>query len=326
MSLSQSIKGRVMLASLSLSVWIGRRFDDRATGEVEANHHAKDIGRFNKRLLPKQAKSYDNVNAKARKARDIFERYTLAYDQMGVQLLSVDLYSELSQRMRQCGDDFSIATSEFYLDYPDLREAARAELNGLYREDDYPSLEHLKTKFGFRTSYLPFPDAEQFDVILPAAELAEVKAATVFAVDNAIKAANSDLMQRLFDSVTRLSSRLNAKAAGGRFHESAVRDLQNLLELAPKMNVSGDQKIATAIASAQAAFGRLTVEEVKASPTACLHHATQATDIAREISKSWGFDIEQMTRTEPVHAESETSGLSIPWGGLDRFDLLSALV
>ncbi|NNC10056.1 hypothetical protein HJC10_45630, partial [Corallococcus exiguus] len=42
-----NVHERVMLASLGISVWRARRFDTRATEEVEKNHATKDIGRFN---------------------------------------------------------------------------------------------------------------------------------------------------------------------------------------------------------------------------------------------------------------------------------------
>lgn len=44
------IQSKVMLCSVNVSAWGARRFDQKATEEVEKNHSAKNIGRFNKRF------------------------------------------------------------------------------------------------------------------------------------------------------------------------------------------------------------------------------------------------------------------------------------
>ncbi|SAL51374.1 hypothetical protein AWB73_05381 [Caballeronia turbans] len=56
-----SIQSKVMLCSVTISTWVARRFDGKVTQEVESKHHAKGIGRFNKRLLPEHAPSFAEV-------------------------------------------------------------------------------------------------------------------------------------------------------------------------------------------------------------------------------------------------------------------------
>ena len=56
-----AIQSKVMLCSVTISTWVARRYDGKATEEVEKSHQAKGIGRFNKRLLPEHAPSFAEV-------------------------------------------------------------------------------------------------------------------------------------------------------------------------------------------------------------------------------------------------------------------------
>ena len=41
---------------------------------------------------------------------------------------------------------------------------AQARLGALFRADDYPSVESIASKFGFRLNYMPLPDAGDFRI------------------------------------------------------------------------------------------------------------------------------------------------------------------
>src|SRR5471032_2110127 len=86
-SMNTSIQSKVMLCSVTISSWVARRFDGKVTEEVEKTHHAKGLGRFNKRLLPEHAPSFAEVLSIGGRMRSYFYAHTLQYDQLGVRLL-----------------------------------------------------------------------------------------------------------------------------------------------------------------------------------------------------------------------------------------------
>ena len=51
-------------------------------------------------------------------------------------------------------------------------EQVRPELNGLFREEDYPSAEKLRAKFGVKLEVLPIPSGDDFRVTLSEEEQA----------------------------------------------------------------------------------------------------------------------------------------------------------
>ncbi|MCA8291781.1 hypothetical protein LGN16_33135 [Burkholderia vietnamiensis] len=86
------LKSKVMLSSVTISAWVARRYDGKVTEEVEKNHQAAGIGRFNKRLLPAHAPSYAEVLSIGNRIRSYYYGHTLKYDQLGVRLLPTSIY------------------------------------------------------------------------------------------------------------------------------------------------------------------------------------------------------------------------------------------
>ncbi|TPQ30624.1 hypothetical protein [Cupriavidus pinatubonensis] len=248
-----NITKRVMLATFNTSVWRARKFDTRATEEVEANHDAKDIGRFNKKLLTEGATSYKEVCAIANRARAYFDAHSLDYDQLGVRLLPTDIYLEVADRQRQFQDEFNAATAVFLADYPRLKEEARSALNGLFDEADYPTPAELAKKFGMRLAVLPFPDASQFDIALPANVLDGLRSDMDQRVIGAVKTANDDLVGRLFEAVQHFANRLYGATNVRLDVADKVRELSALL---PKLNFSGDPALTRILEDTQQHLAR----------------------------------------------------------------------
>lgn len=275
------IHQRVMLASLRLSVWRARRFDTRATEEVEKNHSAKDIGRFNKKLLTDDALSYKSVCSIATQAREFFNAHTLEYDQLGVRLLPTAVYLKVTDRLREYQDEFRQATADFLAEYPALKEQAKSALNGLYTEADYPTVEALSTKFGMRLSPLPFPDASQFGINLPDNVLAGLKADMDERVFSAVKTANEDLVGRLYEAVQTFANRLY----GARNVRLGVVDkVRDLCDLLPTLNFTQDPALTDILNETRQHLACYTGAELKESPDLRQKVAEKAMEIEAQMA------------------------------------------
>ncbi|MGT2491370.1 hypothetical protein ACU4GD_14705 [Cupriavidus basilensis] len=93
--------------------------------------------------------------AVANRARAYFDAHSLDYDQLGVRLLPTDMYMEVADRQREFQDEFNATTAVFLADYPRLKEEARAALNGLFDDADYPTQAELAKKFGYAPGTIP---------------------------------------------------------------------------------------------------------------------------------------------------------------------------
>lgn len=271
-----NIQSKVMLCSVTISTWVARRYDGKATEEVENRHHAKGIGRFNKRLLPEHAPSYKEVLTIAGRIRGYFYDHSLKYDQLGVRLLPTMVYMDFADKMRSLKDEFDLAVSVFLTDYLNLKDLARTELNGLFNEADYPTLAELSTKFGVKMAVLPFPDASQFGVDLPENVLTTLKSELDQHVLASISTANDDLVQRLYEAVSQMASRLYS---AGNVRLDVANNVRDLCALLPKLNFTNDPKLTHILEQAKTHLAVHTGADLKESHVLRSQVANKAQEI-----------------------------------------------
>ncbi|SPK77481.1 conserved protein of unknown function (plasmid) [Cupriavidus taiwanensis] len=287
------LTSRVMLATLNISVWRARRFDTRATQEVEAKHEAKDIGRFNKRLLTDGATSYKEVCAIGNRARALFDSHSLDYDQLGVRLLPTAVYMDVAEKLRALRDQFDAATAQFLADYPRLKDEARVALNGLFDEADYPTEAELRRKFGVRFSVLPFPDASQFGIDLPPDVLHGIREEMDAKVLGAVKTANNDLVSRLYEAVQHFANRLYGEGNVRLDVADKVRELSALL---PRLNFSDDPVLTEILAKTQEQLACYTGAQLEDDPLLRLNVAERAMEIEAQMAAFMGGPPPTLTR------------------------------
>ena len=68
--------------------------------------------------------------------------------------------------MREFEQSFSKQVDDFLDFYPSYIEHVKPELNGLFREEDYPSADALRKKFGLKLEVLPIPSGDDFRVTM----------------------------------------------------------------------------------------------------------------------------------------------------------------
>ncbi|MGF6997427.1 hypothetical protein [Paraburkholderia sp. GAS32] len=292
-----NIKSKVMLSSVTISTWQARCFDVKATEEVEKSHETKGIGRFNKRLMPEHAPSYKEVVSIGNRIRSYYYDHSLKYDQLGVRLLPTMVYMDFSDHMRKLKDEFELAVSVFLTDYLDLKEKARAELNGLFNEADYPSLAQMSGKFGIKMAVLPFPDASQFGIDLPDDVLSALRTDIDQHVLASISTANNDLVGRLYEATSKLADRLYAE---GNVRLDVTNQVRELCELLPKLNFSNDPKLTHILEQAKKHLAVHTGADLKESRVLRSQVAAKAQEIEGLMAAFMGSTPEPMIDQEPA--------------------------
>jgi hypothetical protein len=147
-----------MLCSLSISMWSARKHDPDASQEIAQRHGAQaDAGRYHKVLLPKAALA--EVQKIVSEARQDHYFMTLPWDDNGYRVLPAAAYMDHTERMRQLSNQFTPAIDTLTQQFGQLVEEARVRLGGLFRSEDYPAPEELRSKFSFETKVMPLPDA-----------------------------------------------------------------------------------------------------------------------------------------------------------------------
>ena len=235
------ITERAMLAAVHISIWTAIKHDRKVSREVAEQHGAyAGAGRYNKQLL-REAERLESLRALSGQIRQYFYKITLPWSDEGYRLLPAHFYFELTTKMREFEQAFAQQVEEFLVVYPSYIEQVRPELNGLFREEDYPSTEKLRNKFGVKLEVLPIPSGNDFRVTLSEEEQARVAREIDENVRQSLQKGTEDLWTRLKGVVAHMVERLNEPES--RFHASLVTNICELVELLPRLNVNQDEEL-----------------------------------------------------------------------------------
>lgn len=236
---AQPIHSRAMLVSARLSTWTARKYDKRISNQVAAEHGAAaDAGRYNKMLIPSDSLSYKALMQLVGAVRTEHYANTLAWSDEGWRLLPTANYMKYTEFTRKAKADFRGLVDDFLTEYPALKESAKIRLNGMYKEEDYPTLSQIQGKFGFYLDFAPLPAKGDFRVDLPADEIRRIEAEVGAKVQGATETAMNDAWKRLFDCCKHVHERLvNPEAI---FRDSLITNARELCDVLRRLNVTGD--------------------------------------------------------------------------------------
>ena len=235
------ITERAMLAAVHISIWTAVKHDRKVSHEVAQQHGAHEgAGRYNKQLL-REAEKLEALRSLSGQIRQYFYKISLPWSDEGYRLLPAHFYFELTTKMREFEQAFAQQVEEFLAVYPSYIEQVRPELNGLFREEDYPSTDKLRNKFGVKLEVLPIPSGNDFRVTLSEEEQARVAREIDENVRQSLQRGTEDLWDRLKSVVAHMVERLNEPES--RFHTSLVTNIGQLVELLPRLNVNQDEEL-----------------------------------------------------------------------------------
>ena len=235
------ITERAMLAAVHISIWTAIKHDRKISREVAEQHGAyAGAGRYNKQLL-REAERLESLRTLSGQIRQYFYKITLPWSDEGYRLLPAHFYFELTTKMREFEQAFAQQVEEFLTVYPSYIEQVRPELNGLFREEDYPPTDKLRNKFGVRLEVLPIPSGNDFRVTLSEEEQARVAREIDESVRQSLQKGTEDLWTRLKGVVAHMVERLNEPES--RFHTSLVTNICELVDLLPRLNVNQDAEL-----------------------------------------------------------------------------------
>ena len=237
-----SISSSAVLVELNISVWPASKIDREMTEQVNTNALAvRDASQTKKNLFAGTSIRKD-IEKFAARIRLYHNLHTLPWADKGERMLPTKLFMEYKQTMNGFEKTFDMMCSNFFIQYPRLVAEAPTNLGAMYRASDYPDLEEVKQKFGFRQSINPLPDSGDFRLDIPAEDLEEVRAEFKDKFDERLKDAMRAPWEKLHKVLTGMSEKLKDSDDGDkkRYHDSLLTNPLELCELLTKLNVTGD--------------------------------------------------------------------------------------
>ena len=248
--IASPLSRKAVLVSVNISQWTARKIDKKVTDETNAKYHAaQDAGRYNKLLIAKEQLA--ELQSLVSKARTLHYSMTRPWADDGPRILANQLFAKFSDEFRVIKRDFNEAADKFEAEYPSFVEDAKKRLNGLFRDEDYPSAREIRSKFQLTLTVLPFPDAEDFRADLDADTIADLKRElienTANVLDNAMKATVNDIIENVGHMATKLAEYRPSGGKGdkseGVFRDSLVKNVRDLANVLPAFNLTDDPKL-----------------------------------------------------------------------------------
>ena len=155
---------------------------------------------------------------------------------------------------------------KFALVYPTLYETAKSQLGPLFKADDYPTPQNVKSAFGFTYNFVTM-DVPQGLKAIDAAMYHKQVAGREAIMKNAAEEINKTRRAIFAALLGKLQSELSPGDTGTtkKFHKSAITKLQKFVDEYDIMNVTNDAELAVLKAQTSKLISGITVDNIKSS-------------------------------------------------------------
>ena len=263
-----SISASAVLVELNISVWPASKIDREMTEQVNTGASAvRDASQTKKNLFAGTSLRKD-IEKFAARVRLYHNTHTLPWADKGQRLLPTKLFMEYKQTMNGYEQTFEFMCDNFFVEYPRLVAEAPSNLGTMYRADDYPELDEVRQKFGFRRAIDPIPESGDFRLDVSATDLEELRISYEKQHTDRLADAMKAPWDRLHTMLVGISEKLTDKEGDDekkRYFDSLITNPLELCELLGKMNVTNDPKLEEARRQLESAMLCANIESIKES-------------------------------------------------------------
>lgn len=250
-----SISSSSMLVELGISVWTGRRKDRNASDDVTSRAHAKaGVANVTKKLLGDCAE-LDAISKFAANVRQSHYASTLPWSDSGIRLLPTARYFDYHQQMTGFQAEFDRLVQAFLDAYDWEVMQAQTALGDLFDRDEYPTIDSLRSKFGFRLNYIPVPDVGDWRVDMEREAQDVLREQYQSFYEKQMEGAMADLNARLHEQLARVVKQLEVtEDRKGKVFQSTIDSIGNLIDLLGATNYTNDPNLQLAEKKLRAAL------------------------------------------------------------------------
>jgi hypothetical protein len=264
-----SISASAVLVELNISVWPASKIDRETTERVNFDASAVSNASQTKKNLFAGTGLRKDIEKFAARVRLYHNLNTLPWADKGERLAPTKIFMEYKTAMNTFESQFHAMCNNFYAEYPRLVSEAPTNLGKLFKAEDYPPLDEVRCKFGFRRSTNPLSDAGDFRLDIPAQDLVEIQAAYEEKFNERLAEAMKAPWDRLHKMLTGISEKLtddtdeDSDVPKKRYYDSLITNPLELCELLTKLNVTNDPKLEEARRQLEVTMLGTDIERIK---------------------------------------------------------------
>lgn len=270
----QVLKNKALMVRLTRKKLNRNKTDKVLSEEISKLKNVCEAGavRVNKSLFTKEVTdAYMKVYSEAGK---YYYRVTLPWDDKGYRLLSIDLFEEFSKKFKSFTNQYRKFVLDFIENIEAHVEAAKGMLGDAFCASDYAFLtanggidqEWLLDQFRLDIEYDVVTSGDDLRAVLTEADREAVAAQIDAQALAKFGKAQAHIVQTLHDHVFAIHERLCQSE--NIFRDTLITNLQDLVDLIPKMNIAGDPDIDRLAAKAKLKLGKWDPQELRENPDA----------------------------------------------------------
>lgn len=276
-----SIKDKAFLVSLSVSMWTNAVHDGAVVSDLmKKTDTVEDVHRYKKVLVKPEA--LVQVRGARIALRTHWWNNTLPWGNGGVRLLPAPKYQSFMEEMRKLRVEYEKQVDAFCGNYPAMKKEARRRLGTLFKEDDFPSMDSIRRKFGCSLGFAPIPDANDFRVTLSDDEKRELAKEIERDVQTNTKGAMNALVEKLQETVALLAERL--KEDDPVLRRSLVENIKEVCSEVDTFNLVDDKRIDAFKKSTEQLTKLINLEELKEDKKKRKEVASKADEILAKMA------------------------------------------
>ena len=278
-----TISSSAMLVELGVSQWTGKKLDKQVSSEIVVAKKAESqAGRFNKTLLLREP-VFEAIASIVGEARTYHYHTTMPWLDSGPRLLTTPMFFDYQKQLTSYQARFNDAVNNFLEEYPDMVMRAPSKLYDLFNLKDYPDADTLRSKFRFNINYAPVPEAGDFRVNVGNEALAQLKDSYTNYYTDQLQNAYKDVWERTHTVLARMSEKLAGENKQV-FRDTLVSNVQDMVELLAKFNVTDDPMMRKAQARIENALLGITPEALREDDYLRLDTKRKVDDLLKDFS------------------------------------------
>lgn len=260
-----TISSASMLVELGISVWTGRKKDRAASDDVTRMNHANvGVASVNKKLLG-DCEELVAIQKFAANVRAGHYAMTMPWSDSGLRLLPTKQFFKYNEQLTALRGEFDRLVEAFLAAYDWEVMQAQTKLGNLFIRDEYPTIESLRDKFGFKINYIPLPDAGDWRVDMEQETTQTLRAEYEKFYSQQMEGAMRDVFERLHTEVSRFIKQLDVDDDGkkGKIFQSTIDHVRSLTDMMDMANFTKDPNLSLAVARLRTALKGVTQSDLK---------------------------------------------------------------
>ena len=262
-----SISDRAVLVQLNISSWGTERLDKSQTERINVLNNADaKAGKVHKDLMCGTTLAKD-IDLHVGRSRLWNNQNTMPWQDRGARLLPTSLFLSYKDEMNSREANFETMVNRFVPNYAAAKQTAKNYLGSMYREEDYPDVNDIASKYKWTLSVSPIPSSGHFCLDVPAEDLDNVRKSCDDFVEQKVAEAMRKPWEDLHTMLTGMSGKLQEvdelNGTPKRFHETFVTNALDLCKLLNHMNITNDPQLDKARQQLELVLAGTDVDDIK---------------------------------------------------------------